>query len=241
MDKILAQGNLKKNDFWKYGLCQNHCIVAASCKPTEIITLERCFWKELTTSVTTYKNEEVIEHTSMTIIVGPHQAAPYGYWHHINNQIGKESIFINIGSNNFLEGTNYNYSCCPLNKPINPMEDFAMPEIRTINGTASYSTIVIQNNIQSNSVGIKSLSGFCDLKIQDKAGSMIIISIDKGSYRFFADLYGISCEFMGEGNYINCSDKTPEIIRPKDQGFDEAAEKIVNITSDNSKFRLIVF
>jgi hypothetical protein len=27
----------------------------------------------------------------------------------------------------------------------------------------------------------------------------------------------------------------PEEIKPKDQGFDEAAEKIVNITSDNSK------
>jgi hypothetical protein len=66
---------------------------------------------------------------------------------------------------------------------------------------------------------------------------MIIISIDEGSYKFFADLYGISCEFMGEGNYINGSDKTPEEIWPKDQGFDEAAEKIVNITSDNSNFR----
>jgi hypothetical protein len=43
------------------------------------------------------------------------------------------------------------------------------------------------NNTESNSVGIKSLSGSCDLKIQDKAGSMIIISIDEGSYRFFSD------------------------------------------------------
>jgi hypothetical protein len=41
-------------------------------------------------------------------------------------------------------------------------------------------------------------------------------------------------EFTGEGNYVNCFDKTPEIIRPKNQGFDKAAEKIVNITSDNS-------
>jgi hypothetical protein len=40
--------------------------------------------------------------------------------------------------------------------------------------------------------------------------------------------------FTGEGNYVNCSDKTPKVIWPKDQGFDEAAEKIVNITSDNS-------
>jgi hypothetical protein len=52
---------------------------------------------------------------------------------------------LNTASNNFLEGTNYNYSCHPLNKPINYMEDFAMPEIRTINGMPnipSCSTIV---------------------------------------------------------------------------------------------------
>jgi hypothetical protein len=132
------------------------------------------------------------------------------------------------------------------------MEDFAMPKIRTINGMSnipSCSTIVslkasdvipvtnycmaikLINNTESNSMGIKSLSGSCDLKIQDKAGSIIIISIDEGSYRFFADLYGISCEFTGEGNHeLFC-----EEIRPNDQGFDEAAEKIVNITSDNSK------
>jgi hypothetical protein len=36
---------------------------------------------------------------------------------------------LNTASNNFLEWTNYNYSCHPLNKPINCMEDFAMPEI----------------------------------------------------------------------------------------------------------------
>jgi hypothetical protein len=176
------------------------------------MSLDRCFWEELTTGVTIYKNEEVIEHTSVTITVGPHQIAPYGFWSHTNNQIGKESIFLNTATNNFLEGTNYNYSCYPLNKPVNSMEDFAMPEIRTINGipnipsfstivtlkasdvipvTKFYMTVKLINNTESNSVGIKSLSGSCDLIIQDKAGSIIIISINEGSYRFFADLYGM--------------------------------------------------
>jgi hypothetical protein len=41
-------------------------------------------------------------------------------------------------------------------------------------------------------------------------------------------------EFTGEGNYVNCSDEDPEEVKVKDQGFDKAAEKIVNI-SDNSK------
>jgi hypothetical protein len=93
------------------------------------------------------------------------------------------------------------------------MENFAISEIiRTINGMPnipSCSTIVtlkaldvipitkvcmavkLINNTISNSVGIKLLLGSYDLKIQDKAGSIIIISIDEGSYRFFTDLYGI--------------------------------------------------
>jgi hypothetical protein len=141
------------------------------------------------------------------------------------------------------------------------MIGFVLPEIRTINGIPNFpscSTIVslkasdivpvtkfcmavkLINNTESNSVGIKSLSGSCDLKIQDKSSSMIIIYIHEGTYRFFTDLYGISCEFMVEGNYVNCSDKTPKEIRPKDQGFDETVEKIVNIISDNSKFGSII-
>jgi hypothetical protein len=85
------------------------------------------------------------------------------------------------------------------------MEDVAMPEIRTINGMPNIpecSTIVslkvlevipitnfcmavkLINNTKSKSMGIKSLSGFCDLKISDKAGYITIISIDEGSYRF---------------------------------------------------------
>jgi hypothetical protein len=100
MDAIRMQGNLKKNDFWRCGLCQNHCIIAASCKPAEIITLDRCFWKELTTGVTTYKNEEIIEHNLVTITVGPHQIAPYGFWRHTNNQTQKK---INILEHCFLQ------------------------------------------------------------------------------------------------------------------------------------------
>jgi hypothetical protein len=39
-------------------------------------------------------------------------------------------------------------------------------------------------------------------------------------------------EFTSEGNYVNCSDKTPD--KNKDPGFDKTTEKIINITSDNS-------
>jgi hypothetical protein len=95
--------------------------------------MDRYFWKELPTGVTNYKNVKLIEHFSVTLTMGPHQAALYGYWRHTNNATDKKLIFLNISSNNFLEGTNYNYSCKPLNKSVNCMEDFTMPEIRTIN------------------------------------------------------------------------------------------------------------
>jgi hypothetical protein len=49
--------------------------------------------------------------------------------------------------------------------------------------------------------------------VEGKAGYLIIIS----------------CEFTGEGNYVNCWDKTSEKIKLKDQGFDKTVEKIVNI------------
>jgi hypothetical protein len=146
MNPIVIQGNLKNNDFWKCGICQNYCKVTVSCKPKEIITMNRYFWEELPTEISIYKKVEIMEYLSVTLIVGSHQIAPYGYWSHMNTETGKELIFFNTASNNFLEGTNYNYTCNPLNRPIKCMEDFAMLEIKTINGMPnipSCSTIVI--------------------------------------------------------------------------------------------------
>jgi hypothetical protein len=95
-------------------------------------------------------------------------------------QLKKKLIFLNTATNNFIEGTSYNYSCTFLNTPMICMEDFVMPEIRTINGMPKiliYFTIVLLktsdvipvtnycttvkliNNTESNAVGIKSLSG----------------------------------------------------------------------------------
>jgi hypothetical protein len=49
--------------------------------------------------------------------VGLHLVAPYEFWKHTNNATGKESVFLNMANNNFLEGTNYNYSCTPVTFP----------------------------------------------------------------------------------------------------------------------------
>jgi hypothetical protein len=231
--------------FW----CNNWCRVSVSCIPKEHVTLDRYFWEERTAGITIYKNDELIEHYSASLTVGPHLEAPYGFWRHTNNATSKESIFLNTATSNYLEGTNYNYSYTPLNNPGACKQDYVMTEIRTANSMPnipSCSTLVtlkttdvipVTNycqaikaikNTESNSIGIKSLSGSCDIKVKDKLGYQLYISVDEGSYRFFNDLQGISCNLIGEGSYTDCSDKEPEDIKPKDQGFDESAEKIVD-------------
>jgi hypothetical protein len=48
--------------------------------------------------MTIYKNNEILEHMSITLTVGPHQITPYGFWRHTNI----ETIFLNTATNNWL-------------------------------------------------------------------------------------------------------------------------------------------
>jgi hypothetical protein len=85
--------------------------------------------------------------------------------------------------------------------------------------------------VESNLVGVKSLSGACNIQAEDKTGYRFYISVDKESFRFFNGFSKVSCDLVTEGSYINCSDKEPEDVKPKDQGFDEVAEKIVDTSN----------
>jgi hypothetical protein len=58
----------------------------------------------------------------------------------------------------------------------------------------------IIKNVESNSVGIKSLLGFCDVQVEDKTGYKSFISIDEGSFKFFSDLEKVSCDLISEGS-----------------------------------------
>jgi hypothetical protein len=42
---------------------------------------------------------------------------------------GKESIYLNIATNNFLEETNFNYSCTSLNTSGGCRQDYIIPEV----------------------------------------------------------------------------------------------------------------
>jgi hypothetical protein len=208
--------------------------------------------REKTSGLVIKKNREVIEHCSVTLSIGPHLVAPYRFWKHTNNTTGKESVFLNMANNNFLEGTNYNYSCIPVTSPGKCKTDYVMPELRTINSMPnipSCATVVVLptnevtpitnycsamkniKNIETQSIGIKSLSGTCDVKVSKKL-EITILSLDEGSYRFFSDILSISCEPVEgvERHYSNCSNKEPIKLKPKEQGFDEATEIVFDRT-----------
>jgi hypothetical protein len=72
--------------------------------------------------------------------------------------------------------------------------------------------------------------------VSDKLGKITILSLDEGSYRFFSDISSISCEQVEgvEGHYSNCSDKEPIELKPKEQGFDEAAEIVFDRTETST-------
>jgi hypothetical protein len=190
--------------------------------------------------------------------VGPHLEASYEFWKHINDVTGKKSIYLNTATNNFLEGINFNYSCIPLNTLCSCRQDYLMPKVHTTNSMpnipscSSLVTLKTKNvipitnyckaikvikNIESNSIRVKSLSGSCDMQVEDKTGYRFYISVDEESFKFFNNFSKVSCDLVTEGSYINCSDKEPEDVRPKNQGFDETAEKVVDTSNTVSGTR----
>jgi hypothetical protein len=105
----------------------------------------------------------------------------------------KESVFINTAKNNFLEGTNYNYSCTPITSPGKCKTNYVMPELRIINSMPnipSCATIIVLTtnkitpitnycsaiksirNMETQLIGIKSLSGTYDVKVFNKLGDI---------------------------------------------------------------------
>jgi predicted PP-loop superfamily ATPase len=60
------ESSICETSFLKCGLCINYYQVTVTYKPKEIITMYRCFWEELPTGVSIYKNDEIIKHLSVT-------------------------------------------------------------------------------------------------------------------------------------------------------------------------------
>jgi hypothetical protein len=62
--------------------------------------------------------------------------------------------------------------------------------------TNYYSAIKRIINIETRSIGIKSLSGTCDVKMSDKLGEITILSLDEGLFRFFTGILITSYELV---------------------------------------------
>jgi hypothetical protein len=86
-----------------------------------------------------------------------------------------------------------------------------MPEVHTTNSILnifSYSTLValetkdvipvtnieVIKNIESNSVGVKSSSGSCNIQVENETEYKFYILVDEGSFRFFNDFSKVSCD-----------------------------------------------
>jgi hypothetical protein len=90
------------------GPCNNHCAARYRCYRHEE-PMERCHWKETPLQVIVNGEERTVVDISLT--VNPILQAPYGLWRN------ETSIFLNTATNNFLKGSNFNYSCKPTNSP----------------------------------------------------------------------------------------------------------------------------
>jgi hypothetical protein len=110
-------------DTWDEGLdcgpCNNHCAARYRCYRHEE-AMERCHWKKTPLQVIVNGEERTVVDISLT--VNPILQAPYGLWRN------ETSIFLNAATNNFLERSNFNYSCKYINSP-KCRRDYKMPDL----------------------------------------------------------------------------------------------------------------
>jgi hypothetical protein len=87
--------------------------------------MERCHWKETPLQVIVNGEKKTVINISLT--VNPILQPPYGLWRNAT------LIFLNAATNNFVEGTKFNYSCKPTNLPKCRRRDYKMPDPLILN------------------------------------------------------------------------------------------------------------
>jgi hypothetical protein len=229
-------------------MCDDHWLARYRCDYSPI-TLQRCQWEELGGETRLYQNGDFLENASMLgLTVSPLISTPYGFYR--NNT----SVFINTAQMNFLEGTNYNFSCVPVGVPSRPGDDFHFVEAVTLNPMprliACKQLIRVPFNVsslvsnfcgmvstvldlESGAIGLQAVSGDCTVRIgqsmPDGRNESYLVRLSTGSYRFMKGLNGIACKENGEGLYSNCtSDLELGELKPKEQGYDVGKEVIVD-------------
>jgi hypothetical protein len=193
--------------------------------------------------------EEEKNISAVTLTVSPALTTPYGFW---RNDM---SYIINTAFNNYLENTNFNYTCKPVYIPTNG-NDYILPAPQTVNPMpqlTSRMTLIkvpftveemlmefcpvvnIVHNVESNSYGFVSQVGDCSIKVKDDLNQTSYLYLSMGSYRFMKSVNQIACVDAGDGLYLNCNSKNFTTIIPSEKGYDHVKEVGVdhmNIGSD---------
>jgi hypothetical protein len=173
--------------------------------------------------------------------------ATYGFWRN------STSVFLNTANNNYLEGTDYNYSCVPTSSRPSCYHDYVMPPSATLNplpellscttlmqipfvisdgGLPFCKAVVVSNNTETGGIGFTSSSQDwdCVIKVKDSSDVIFYITLHSGSYRFFKEVTHINCEEAGDGNYINCGLDIVNSLNPKNMTYDVGAK--IQVVSD---------
>jgi hypothetical protein len=233
------------------GPCKEWFKAAYKCITTPV-HLQRCEWLETDDGnthlfVKRFNNdiEEEKNISLVTLTVSPALTTPYGFWRN------DTSYIINTAFNNYLENTNFNYTCKPVYIPTNG-NDYILPAPQTVNPMPQltscmtlvkvpftveemlmdFCTVVnIVHNIESNSYGFVSQVGDCSIKVKDDLDQTSYLYLSMGSYRFMKSVNQIACIDMGDGLYLNCSSKNFTIIVPSEKGYDHVKEVVVDHTN----------
>jgi hypothetical protein len=177
-----------------------------------------------------------------SMAVSPILQAPYGFWRN------ETSVILAQADNMYLEGTNFNFTCKPLNSPrattkyiwaeprtVSPLPHLISCQVLlTVNFVvdklvSDYCTSVLAViNTETGAFGFKT-NGIteCTIKVADSSGFKFYKSISDGSYTFFKDIAKIGCILQEDGVYVNCSNMVDlNDIEPKEMGYDVTSKLI---------------
>jgi hypothetical protein len=215
------------------------------------LRLRKCMWSEFETEF--YKNDVMVDHLGISQTVFSGLQSPYGFW------MNDTSIFVNTAGSNFLEGSNFNYSCKPSNDP-GARQDYIMPDPITLSGLPTFvdcTTVVkvptkvialdmewctslqITRNIETNSFGFKPYDivdngTACQIKLIDENDYIFYMNLGLGVYRFFNGPKQIACKLIADGMYTDCNGGETFPIEAKDMSYDWGADIVVTSGSFGS-------
>jgi hypothetical protein len=198
-------------------------------------------------------NEEKVDayRESAYLAVGPNLQTPFGFWRN------ETSVFINTVTMNYLEGTNFNYSCQPIFTPYRPGQDFKfadpfttspMPSLTDCKVQVSIPTKVMNivskycisvnavRNTDTGIIGLISEAADCQVMVTDMENITYDIWLSQGSYRFMKEINQIACIPTSTGFYVSCSNDPNLLspIDPKDQGLDIPTEVVIETSMSDA-------